>query len=78
MTQMMTIEETKEDGRSRVVRTVGQGGFAFALVTIAQAALQGKGWLHGELSPTVFGSYVTVLTGVSSAFMNISRLRGKL
>lgn len=74
---LFTTEQVKEDGRSRVAKTVGQGGLGTAAVTIGQAVCQARGWMHGELDPVVFGAYVVVVTGVAAAVMNLSKLRGR-
>lgn len=72
-----TPEQVAEDGRSRVVRTGGQGGTAWALVLIATEALKGRGWLHDGISNELFGAYVLIVTVGVAALTNLRRLRGK-
>lgn len=73
---MFTAEQFKEDGRNRVVSTVGQSGTAAAVVLIVVSALHARHLLHGHLSNDLFAAYALVLTGAASALKNLSRLRG--
>lgn len=74
---VFTEQQIKDDGKNRVGKTAGQAGGATALVVVAQAGLQAKGWLHGELEPVVFGAYVTLATIGAASLMNLGKLRGK-
>lgn len=74
---VFTTEQIKQDATNRVAKTGGQVGGAAAVVGLGQALCQARGWLHGELSPIVFGYFVTVATIAAAALTNIGRFRGK-
>lgn len=74
---VFTSEQIKQDATNRVAKTGGQVGGATALVGLGQALCQSRGWLHGELSPIVFGYWTTLITIVLAGATNIGRFRGK-
>lgn len=74
---LFTSQQIKSDGANAVVRTTGQVGGATALVGLGAAFCRWKGWLHGDLDALASGYWVTLVTIVTAAATNVSKLRGK-